>query len=92
MVLLQETIEMPNTGNFLMMFACVGGRWHLILFFFFFVKQDKLKHPNTHLLTESPVFLEKAFLEFLQASGNFQGSKEVNFDNFSTLLIVSVQE
>lgn len=41
---------------------------------------------------EPPVFLEKAFLEFLQASGNFQGSKEVYFDNFSTVLIASVQE
>lgn len=41
---------------------------------------------------EPPVFLEKAFLEFLQTSGNFQGSKEVNFDNFSTVRIASVQE
>lgn len=41
---------------------------------------------------EPPVFLEKAFLEFLQTSGNFKGSKEVNFDSFSTVRIASVQE
>lgn len=58
------------------------------------VKTEQVKMSQcSSSYREPPVFFfEKAFLEFLQASGNFQGSKEIYFDNFSNVLIASVKE
>lgn len=47
MVLFQETIEMPNTDNFLMMFLCAcvcGGGWRLIVFFLVMTSGYSLSH------------------------------------------------